>query len=367
MPQVVDGQEIDKTAVKKILIRATNWVGDVVMTLPALEAVRKNFPESSITILARPWVAPLFEDHPAVDGIITINKTGRMLTDFVEKIRIIRLLRKGNFDLAILFQNAFEAAALTFLGGCKCRLGYNTDGRRFLLTHPVAVTDEILKVHQVEYYLELLRSMGWEAESGDPSLYVSDDNVERARYRLRLGGISKGDFIVALSPGAIFGGAKRWPPDRFAGIGDLAVAKWDAKVLVMGAEKESHICNMLSSSMKYKPFNLCGQTSLGEAMGLISLCRFFVTNDSGLMHIAASLGVPTVAVFGPTDPIATGPRGSRAVIIKHDVECSPCLKTECPIDHRCMLAIEPEEVWDRMEKLRAHAKISSHFWHSELG
>ena len=346
------GKSFDKSMVRRILVRATNWVGDVVMTLPALEAVRENFPESSITILAKPWVAPLFENHPSVDRTIRFRKGGGAMAGLREMIRVIRLIRNERFDLSILFQNAFEAALLAYLGGIKYRIGYNTDARGFLLTHRVIRDAEVLKVHQVEYYLSILRAMGLHAESRDPLLYVTEKQIKKARDLMASNGINKGDFILGLSPGAIFGGAKRWPPDRFAMIGDWAAERWGAKVMIFGSGKETDISNRLSTAMNHSPVNFCGRTSLSEAMGLIRECDLFVTNDSGLMHIAAALNVPTVAIFGSTDPVATGPRGAMTTIVKHNIKCAPCLKPECPTDFRCMLSIKPGEVWNEMEALR---------------
>ena len=352
MLRVVAAGKIDKSEVRRILIRATNWVGDVVMSIPALEAVKENFPESSITVLAKPWVVPLLENHPSVDRVIAFRKDGSYSKGLGELIRVIGLIRKQRFDLAVLFQNAFEAALLAYFGGVKFRLGYNTDGRGFMLSHRVIRSEEILRVHQVEYYLYLLRAMGWEAASRDPSLYLAERYLQKARSLIDSNGIKRGDLLIGFSPGAIFGGAKRWPPERFGTVADWAAEKWGAKILVMGTRKEMDICNILCSSMTHGALNLCDRTTLGEAMGVISQCQLFVTNDSGLMHVAASLGVPTLAIFGSTDPVSTGPRGPRARIVRHDIECAPCLKPECPTDHCCMLSIQPEEVWEEMEDLK---------------
>jgi heptosyltransferase-2 len=321
------------------------------MTLPALEAIGRNFPESSITVVARPWVLPLFANHPFVDDVIPFRKERRYRARLGEFFRVIRKIQRGRFDLAILFQNAFEAALLAYLGRIPLRLGYNTDGRGFLLTHGVIRDEEVLHGHQVLYYLNLLKSMGWEAPERDPSLPVDPGDLEKARDLLRFNGIGDGDILVGLCPGAIFGEAKRWPPERFAIIGDWAALRWGATILVMGSRGEMEICRSLCSAMTQRSLNLCGRTSLGEVMGVIKACRFFVSNDSGLMHVASALGVPTVAIFGSTDPIATGPRGPSTRIVTHDVSCAPCLRRECPTDYRCLLSIDPEEVWEEMEAL----------------
>ncbi len=352
MMQLANRKKIDKTGIRRILIRSTNWVGDAVMTLPAIKAVKQNFPESSITVLAKPWVVPLFKDNPDVDKIIQYKKGKGFITDLAEMARVIGVIRKQEFDLAILFQNAFEAAFLTYFGGVRYRLGYNTDGRGILLSHRIIRNEEVLKVHQVEYYLSLLGAMGLEAANADPSIYIAGEDMEKAGDLLHAKGVESRDFLVGLSPGAIYGEAKRWPPDRFARIGDWAAEKWHARVLVMGSPKERDICESVCGFMTNRSYNFCGRTSLSEAMGLIKHCGFFVTNDSGLMHVAAALGVPTVAVFGSTDPVATGPRGPNTRVVKHDIECAPCLKPECPTDYRCMLSIQPEEVWSEMENLK---------------
>ncbi len=320
------------------------------MTLPALEAVRANFPESRITVIARPWVAPVFENHPAVTDILIYQKHDGAIKNLSEIRILIHKIRGNKYDLAILFQNAFEAALLAYLGGVKSRLGFDSDGRGFLLTHGIKKKNEIFAVHQVEYYLSILKAAGLKAESRNPVLYLAKKDLIRADDLLKLNGISGNDFLLGLGPGAIFGNAKRWPAERYAKIGDLAAEKWNAKVIIMGSKKEKEIGISMTGLMHHKPVDFCGTTSLGEAMGILSRCNLFVTNDSGLMHIAAALGIPTLVIFGSTDHVATGPRGVKTRIIKHDIDCSPCLKPECPTDFKCMLSIEVEEVWDEMEK-----------------
>lgn len=321
------------------------------MMMPALQAVREIFPQSKITVLAKSWVAPLFENHPAVDEIIAMQARQSFSVDPLATLRLAGRIRKGRYDLAILFQNAFRAAFLTFLGGVRWRLGYSTDGRGFLLTHRVIRNGQLLQLHQTDYYLWLLRSMGWETSAADPALRVAPTDEARAADRLSKNGVQRADLLVGIGPGAIFGAAKRWPPERFAAIGDRIVERWGGKVIVLGSRKEKHVCEALIRAMQNPAVNLCGRTSLGEAMALIGRCRAFVTNDSGLMHIAAALGVSTVAIFGATNALATGPRGPRSRVVQHFTDCAPCLKRNCPTDHRCMLSIQPEEVWEQLESL----------------
>jgi len=208
-------KKIDKAKVKRIIIRATNWVGDAVMTLPALEAVKENFPAASITVLAKPWVEPIFSNHPAVDRILTFKKGEGAFTGLGEMTRAIRLIRKDRFDLAILFQNAFEAALLSYMGGVKYRIGYSTDGRGFLLTHRIMPSDEVLKIHQSEYYLSILKAMGWDAKSRNPIIHVSQRDKDSADRILGTEGIKERDLLVGLGPGAIFGGGQTVAPGSF--------------------------------------------------------------------------------------------------------------------------------------------------------
>jgi heptosyltransferase-2 len=352
MNKVRGAPPIDKSKIHRILIRATNWVGDAVMSMPAFEAVRQNFPESHISVLARPWVAPLYETHPAANQVIPYKRGYGYWKDFSEFLKVVRLIRSLHFDMAVLFQNAFEAAFIARLSGIKIRVGYNTDGRGFLLSHSVVRGKEVLKLHQVEYYLTVLRALGWNAPTKDPALSTGPEAIARVRSLLSSRGIEDQDLVVGLSPGAAYGPAKRWPVERFAAIGDRAIREWGAKVVVIGTEQEKAFGETLISATTPGAVNFCGMTGLGDALALIKRCRLFVSNDSGLMHVAAALKVPTVAVFGSTDSVATGPRGKNARVVKQDMECSPCLKPECSAGYRCLLAVRPEDVWREMEKLR---------------
>ncbi len=352
MNKVRGALPVDKSKIHRILIRATNWVGDAVMSMPAFEAVRENFPEAHITVLARPWVTPLYENHPAVNEVIPYKRGYGYLKDSSEFLRVVRRIRGLHFDMAVLFQNAFEAALIARLSGIKIRVGYNTDGRGLLLSHSVVRGREVLKLHQVEYYLSILRPLGWNAPTSDPELQASPEAAMHVRALLSSKGIGDRDMLVGLSPGAAYGPAKRWPVERFAAIGDRVVKELGARVVVIGSEKEKDLGERLIAAMGSGAVNVCGMTGLGEALALIKRCQLFVSNDSGLMHVAAALRVPTVAIFGSTDPLATGPRGKNARIVKQNMECSPCLKPECPVGYKCLLSIQTDDVWREIEDLR---------------
>ncbi|NOQ95235.1 MAG: lipopolysaccharide heptosyltransferase II, partial [Desulfobacterales bacterium] len=227
--------------IDKILVRSTNWVGDTVMMLPSLAAVRRAFPHAQITVLANPWVVSLLKNHPAVDRIMIIDKGKGLLSTCRELARIISEFRREQFDLAVLFQNAFEAAFLASLGGVKYRVGYNTDGRGLLLTHKVKRDRTILLAHQVEYFLGIMEAMGWEVEGREPRVYLDDEDVTSANAVLSSEGIDENHLVVGINPGAAYGSAKRWPAERFAVIGDWASQRWGAKVVLFGSFSERDI------------------------------------------------------------------------------------------------------------------------------
>jgi heptosyltransferase-2 len=326
---------------KGILVRATNWVGDAVMSLPALRALRERFPDAEISILARPWVADLYRREPFCNRLISYT-AGTL----PEKWRAARALRRFAFDCTILLQNAFEAAAIAWAAGIPERIGYARDGRSPLLTRAIAVprAGEIPR-HQRFYYLELLRRAGILDRLPENEL-IRLDGAPAARVEgaARFQTIGMGDVVIGVSPGAAFGSAKRWLPERFAEAANRVARELDASVAVFGSKDERELCTSVTAAITAPARNFAGETSLAEFIDLAAACRVYLTNDSGAMHIASALGVPTVAVFGATDDVATGPTGPLARIVREPVECSPCLQRECPIDHRCMTRVEAPRV-----------------------
>ncbi|MDX2150051.1 MAG: lipopolysaccharide heptosyltransferase II [Bryobacteraceae bacterium] len=329
---------------RRILIRATNWIGDAIMSLPALGAVRARFPQAHIAVLARPWVADLYEGEAAVDEVLLYRNTSVR-----ERLRIAHALRKRHFEAAILLQNAFDAALLAWLAGIPQRIGYNRDGRGLLLTRdvPVPQAGEIPR-HERFYYLEMLRRAGL-IESFPPDAPIRLDGADRLRRRGRdlYAGRGIPMPVVAVSPGAAYGTAKRWLPERFAAAATQLAAKIGASVVCFGSGSERALCAAVSQAIDQqgvRSFNLAGETELRDYIALAAAASLYLTNDSGAMHIASALAVPTVTVFGATDHTTTGPTGHAARIIREPVECSPCLLRECPIDHRCMTAVTVERV-----------------------
>ncbi len=308
-----------------ILIRATNWVGDAVMCLPALRAIRDRFPHAHIAILAKPAVADLYAEESCADDVIRYTaKPGQ----------VARELRPRGFDCAILLQNALEAAWIAWMARIPNRIGYHRDGRGLLLTQPVPVPKrgEIPR-HERFYYLELLRRAGLIASLPEsPMIRLEHAATTPAR-------------IIGVSPGAAYGNAKRWLPERFAEAAAKLAARRGASIALFGSASERSVCEQIAGLLNgHNVVNHAGHTTLAQFIDLAAGCELFLTNDSGAMHIASALGVPTVAVFGATDDLATGPTGSKARVVREVVECSPCLLRECPIDHRCMQRVSADRV-----------------------
>lgn len=312
----------------RIVVRAPNWLGDVMLSLGALRDVRANFPEARLEVLARPAFADLYAAVRGVDAVVP----ARGLRSDADAVR-------GRFDAGLLFTNSFGTALSLALGGVPERWGYATDLRGPLLTRRARVPGEVRHRSQVYYYRAVLSGVGLQVSaSPDTSLSPLPAWLERGDALL-----GPGDWI-GLNPGAAYGSAKQWLPARFAAAGDRLARQTGARVALVGSAAERPLAEAVAGAMRETPRVLSGETTLTDLVGVLARMRVFVTNDSGPMHVAAALGVPVVAVFGSTDWRETAPRSSRHALVRHAVACSPCLLRECPIDHRCMRRVETEDV-----------------------
>ncbi|MEW5974333.1 MAG: lipopolysaccharide heptosyltransferase II [Acidobacteriota bacterium] len=353
---------LDPTTLKTLLVRGTNWVGDSIMSVPALKKLRRMLPDTRICLLVLPWVSEIFDDIGVADEVLIYDRGG-VHAGALGRLRLIRELRGRAFDGALLLQNAFEAALLTRLAGIPIRAGYARDARGWLLTHGLKIHPRVSRLHQAYYYLDLVdQALGIPREAldaemvsewkdfcrvpvPDTSLQVNPIRRASARRRLKEEGVDLERLLVGVHAGAAFGSAKRWPLERFAQVLDKLAQERGAQVLLFGAPNEISIARAIERQMRSPIAVLSGRTSLAELIALIDCCDLFITNDSGPMHLAAALRVPMLAIFGSTDEVATGPLSPTAKVINKKVECSPCLLRECPIDHRCMTRISVEEVY----------------------
>jgi heptosyltransferase-2 len=338
--------------IQRLLVRGTNWVGDAVMSIPALKEIRRKFRNARISLLVRPWVKDVYTAVDFVDEVLIYEKPGRH-ESWQGMRRLAVELRSGKFELTILFQNAMEAALIAFWARIPIRIGYARDGRGLLLTNPVRIDPEVNRFHQAYYYLGILAGAGLMVERPwqhadyrleSIAIDVLPSDIDAAHQLLQAHGIRPGDRIIGINPGASYGSAKRWPADRFAAVANALTSQYSARIVIFGAPSEAQVAQDVEAKMAAKPVILAGRTTLGQLMGLIRECHLFITNDSGPMHLAAALNVPQLAIFGSTSESATGPLNDRAQVIKNQVDCNPCFLRDCPIDFRCMLGISVEDV-----------------------
>jgi heptosyltransferase-2 len=340
----------------KIMIRATNWVGDAIMALPALRAIRQRQPDATINIVARPYVADIYREQQVCDELIAYDPNGEH-RGWTGREKIASDLRSRNFDVALLLQNAFDAAWLAWRAQIPQRIGYARDARTLLLTKaiPVPKPGEI-PPHEKFYYLELLRRAGWLDQLHDEphiTLQVSDAARQRAAQSLLENGARPHALRIAVGAGASYGSAKCWPPDRFAKALNALLSRTDADVILFGTPGELPVSTAIASELQRAPINLTGKTPIADLPALLSQCHLFLGNDSGAMHVAAAVGLPIVAVFGPTDPEGTVPVTPRVTIVQQKPYCSPCFLRRCPTDHRCMTAVTPAMVESALQSALA--------------
>lgn len=345
--------KLETKHINRILIRAANWVGDAVMSLPMITSVKKNFPHADIYILVKPWTAPIFENNPDIDYIIIYDakKKHNGIWGF---LRLIKELRQYKFDLAVLIPNAFSSALISFFAGIPNRLGYNTDARTLLLTHPVPMKPEYKKQHQIDYYMGILKGVSLHTFSNKLKLILCPCERINAENILKNAGVENFSRIIGINPGAAFGSAKRWFPEQYAQLCQRFQAEYDnVSILVFGGPGEDKLGKKICDIVGNKCINLCGKTTLRQAAALIEKCSLFITNDSGLMHIAAGLNVPQIAIFGPTNHTTTSPASLNSHIVRVPIPCSPCMKQECPLGHHnCMKAVTVEMVFETAQNLK---------------
>lgn len=334
----------------KILVRGTNWIGDAVMSVPALRELRRIFPDAQITLHTRSWADGLFRDASFIDELVTFDKSRWKYRDVIDNSEF---LKSDGYDLAILFPNSFESALTTFLSRIPQRIGYNKDLRGLLLTDPIAVPEWKNRRHEVFYYLSLIAEterllLGRETvPNGAPdiSLEISPERRAAAVQQLYDFGVDPSKKVVALGVGSTNSRAKRWPAKNFARLNDRFQTELDTNVLLIGSEDERDIAETVFDLSNIKPINIAGKTDLSEAAALLSEVNLLISNDMGLAHLAPAVGTRTIAIFGPTNPETTRPYSDNAQVIRKVVECSPCMLRDCPIDHRCMEWIGVDEVF----------------------
>jgi heptosyltransferase II len=335
----------------KIVVRGTNWIGDAVMTIPALRELRRIFPDAELTLHTRSWANEIFQDADFVDEILSIEPDETVFEQ-------AKKLRKHKFDLAVLFTNSFQTALAAKLGKVKRRFGYANEGRAILLTDAVKIPEWKAKRHESFYYLNLVAEietkfyMRQTVLESEPQLdlKVSEERRAEARRILEENGIDLSKKIIALGAGSTNSRAKRWQTESFAELNDRLQNELNANVVLIGSKDELNVSQEVFEKSNIKPIILTGKTSLSEAVAVLSEIDLLVSNDMGLAHIAPAVGTKTLVIFGPTNPQTTKPLGSE-IIRRQTVECSPCMLRDCPIDHRCMTRISADEVFEKSKSM----------------
>jgi lipopolysaccharide heptosyltransferase II len=313
----------------RILIRGSNWLGDAIMSVPAVRAIKAGRVDAHVTILTPAKLADVWRSVPEVDEVITIDPGERVFA-------VARKIRR-DFDVAVLFPNSLRVALEAWLAGIPRRVGYPGHHRRRLLNSVLAPKKKKKETqpprHQVHHYLALAEFVG-------AKIPGEADVLPAANRRPSAGG----NPVIGLCPGAEYGPAKRWLPERYAEVVKTVHEATACEWKIFGVAKDRPVADAIVAAADVPCTDLVGRTSLAQLMDELRTCDLLLTNDTGTMHIAAFLGIPTVAIFGSTEPSLTGPLGAHHQVLRHHVACSPCFLRECPLDFRCMKAVEVPEV-----------------------
>lgn len=354
-------RQLNAEEIERVIVRGANWVGDAVMTVPALRELRRVLPQAHITLATRAWAEGIFDDADFIDDLLIVREKPQPVRAFFRQVAAWRARR---FDLAVLLPNAIGPALVATAARVPFRLGYATEGRGEFLTHALDLPRWRSTRHEVFYYLNIIagleRALTGESRivEREPreALSASEARRSEARAILERRGADLSRPLVALCPGSTNSRAKRWPAERYAALADRLIDEASATVALIGAREELDVTNEVVSRMRLRPLVLTGETDLAQTAALLSLAQLLVTNDTGPAHLAAALGRPTLVIFGPTNPVTTRPLSQAAEIIRRPPDCAPCMLRDCPIDHRCMNAITVEEVFARaLTQLCAHA------------
>ena len=344
---------------RSVVIRAPNWLGDCVMSLPCLEALRDALPEARLLVACRDHLCACYEAHPAVAEIVSAPPAG--LASIGSFWRTARLLRKQRLEAGLLLTNSFSSALWLWLGGVKERIGFARDGRRLILTRPISPMVNVLAAHQSEYYLHLAGQLGAKPQPRLPRLFVPAAGRDEAESLLRRTGVR--DTYAVVAPVSAYGPVKDWPAEYFAWIVERLISEKGWDVLLVGSSGQQAVCERIASlsqqtaacrgAVRGRAHAIAGATSLGCLFGILEQAALFLGNDSGGGHAAAALGVPTVVIFGITEPGRTRPHGQKVAIIGEGGYITPDLRSRC-VQRAAIAAlrdIRPEMVWESIQRL----------------
>lgn len=334
----------------RIIVKAVNWLGDLVMSGPALHAIHDTFPGAHLAVLVRRELASFFDGAMWVNEVIPYRLRGGV-AGLRDQLSIVSRVRAGHFDLAVVFPNSFQSALWMLLAGVQRRAGYEADRRGFMLTHKVAPRADVESAHQVHHWLTMVaETIGAKGAAAAYHLDVNVQSRDKMRAWLANRRARPERPLIALAPVAAYGPAKEWPVERYAALADILAERHGTECVLVGGIDDRPQCEQIAAQCKSGTLIAAAETTVGELIALLSLCHGFAGNDSGCMHLAGALGVPTVAVFGSTNPMRTGPMGPHCTVIYRGLDCSPCLERTCRFGHyNCLRDIAAEEVAGALE------------------
>lgn len=333
----------------RIIVRMPNWLGDLVMAAPILTDLRHHWPEAKITAMCQGTLGTVIQEDPHIDELLNFKRP-KGWSRLQAREEIITPLNQGRYDLGILLTNSLSSAYWFWRGNVQNRLGFASHCRSWLLNYPIPFPEKRKDQHLVITYKTLLEPLGIPVSETPPSLYLSHLEQKTAREKLASYGVQSSDVLIGINPGAAYGSAKCWLPERFKELSHRLLTVANVKIMFFGDKNGTPLVDAICADLPSSVINMAGKTTLRELMALIQCCSLFLTNDSGPMHVASALGIPLIALFGSTSDTATGPYNGGRVIHKR-VPCSPCYRRECPIDFRCMTRIGVQEVYQEIQQI----------------
>ncbi len=329
-------------SIEKVLVRGVNWIGDTILTLPAIQGIKKLMPRARVSVLAKQHLCALYRNDPGADEVIPLP-SGNGVALLKEESELIRRLKSERYDLTMIFPRSPRAALMPYRGGIRYRLGYACNGRGILLTHALPETAQLLRCHQADYYYHLAQYLGDCGARELPRLHIGGDDAAWAESYCDEAGFTRNHALIAINPGSTYGPAKCWPPGRYIELARRLISSPRNRLLLVGGADNARLIEYMFLSLNRRAACAVGK-DLMRLAALLKRCGLLITNDTGPMHMAAAAGTPVIALFGSTDPVTTSPLGPDSRVIRRQTDCSPCLRRRCPRDHHCMEALSVDEV-----------------------
>ena len=342
-------QSLIKEKIKNILAISSTGIGNVILYTPVLKSLRNNFPDANISLIVGSKQAEeVLSGSDIVNEIIILEKEKMSIKKY---LLFLSEIRRKNFDLVItsFLDKSFKVGLFSFLTGAKYRIGFDNGPQSIFYNYKVKIISE---KHEVEYNLDLLRAMGLSELTSDLFFYIDDDSIKTAKNFLNENNISEKDFIIGIHPGSARW--KRWPKEKYSQLCSELINLYNSKIIIFGSEDEKELADFIVNSTNGKIISACGLFNLKETGSLIKMCKCFICNDTGLMHVASAMKIPVIAIFGPTLHWKNYPWNTKHIIVRKNLECSPCYnydRIKCKNNFDCLDSIKIEEVLNAFKEI----------------